>query len=478
MSDPFVLDESVTVTRPVAQAFAYVSVFSRIEEWDPAVARASSLTAGPPAVGSEFLVEMKLGFSLRYRIEELDPDRRVLMSVESRLFSAREEILFEALSDTETAIRYIASFQFPSSLALANKLYPSAMMKVGKSAMKGLKTALEDEYKPPPMSRAKALADQWILPGIWRFTRLGFRASRKSWKPMSAWLGGQHIIVTGATSGVGQAAATSLALMGASLTLVARNPQKAQAVVDQLYRATGNKEIAVEICDMSLMSDVHALADRLLSTGRPIDALVNNAGALFTQRTETPEGLEQSFALLLLAPYILTERVKPLLASTGNARVVNITSGGMYTQKIRVDDLQSVQGKYAGATAYARAKRGMMIVTEEWASRWHNEGIAVNAMHPGWADTPGVESSLPGFYRLTRPLLRTPHEGADTAVWLAASAEAGKVSGKLWLDREQHPAHLSARTKETPEERQQLLEQLQQLMSETRRASRDEQLQG
>jgi len=133
-----------------------------------------------------------------------------------------------------------------------------------------------------------------------------------------------------------------------------------------------------------------------------------------------------------------------------------------------VDDLQSERGIYSGSVAYARAKRGLMILTEEWAERWADEGIAVNAMHPGWADTPGVEESLPGFYRLTRYVLRRPEEGADTAVWLAAATEAGEVSGRFWLDREQHPSHLSCRTVESAAERTRLLAQLHELMESTR----------
>ena len=215
------------------------------------------------------------------------------------------------------------------------------------------------------------------------------------------------------------------------------------------------------------MSEVHALCNRLLESGGPIDALINNAGALFNPRQTTAEGFEKSFALLLLSPYILTERLQPLLAAAESPRVVNVLSGGMYTQKIEVNDLQSQRGSYSGSVAYARAKRGLMILTEEWAERWREDGIVVNAMHPGWADTPGVETALPGFYRITKHLLRSPDEGADTVTWLAASTEAGKVSGKFWLDREQHPSHLSSRTQEAPEERQQLLETLDELRQST-----------
>ena len=195
--------------------------------------------------------------------------------------------------------------------------------------------------------------------------------------------------------------------------------------------------------------------------------LINNAGALFNPRQQTAEGFEKSFALLLLGPYILTERLLPLLQKSGDARVVNVLSGGMYAEKIHVDDLQYQRGNYSGSIAYARAKRGLMIATEYWAERWRDSGITVNAMHPGWADTPGVETALPEFYKLTKRFLRTPAEGADTAVWLATSTEAGRVSGKFWLDREQHPSHLSNRTRETGDERRELLNTLAELRDST-----------
>ncbi len=467
MSQLVTLDEIIEVRRPLNEVFAYISEFSRIEEWDPAVARGHKLTPGAPRVGSEYRIDMKVGFSLLYRIVELEPDRRMLMTVDSKLFTAREEILFSE-TDKGTSVRYIANFDFPAPLAAANRLFPAAMDRVGKSAMSGMKRALEDNFSAPAPSRKLAIADRLVWPGIWRFTRLGYRESRKRWNPVSAFLGGRRAIVTGATSGVGLAAARGLAALGAQVTLVARDRRKAEAVARDIKKQSGNGNVTVEVCDMSVMAEVHALAERLLATGEAIDILVNNAGALFNPRQQTKEGLEKSFALLLLGPYILTERLHPLLAKAGSARVVNVSSGGMYSQKIHVDDLQSQRGNYSGSVAYARAKRGLMILTEEWAERWRDDGIAVNAMHPGWADTPGVESALPAFYRVTRPLLRTPEEGADTIVWLAASSEAGDVSGKFWLDREQHPSHIFRHTRETPAERAALLETLQELLVSTR----------
>jgi NAD(P)-dependent dehydrogenase (short-subunit alcohol dehydrogenase family) len=409
---------------------------------------------------------MKAGFSLHYRVIEWEPGKRMLMTVASRLFSAREEITFSRQGNL-TRVRYVAIFDFPAPLAIISRLFPSLMDRVGKSAMEGLKAALEDRFPAPRESAALALADRLLLPGIWRFTRAGYRSARRNWKPVSAFLANRHALITGATSGVGEASALALAGLGAEITLVARDRRKARETVRRIREQTGNMRIHVEIADLSLMSDVHALADRLLERGKALDILVNNAGALFNPRQLTAEGLEKSFALLLLAPYILTERLHPLLAASGQARVINVLSGGMYSQRLHVDDLQSRAGKYSGAVAYARAKRALMILTEIWAERWHADGIRVNAMHPGWADTPGVENSLPAFHRLTRAALRSPAEGADTIVWLAAATEAAAASGKFWLDRQQHPSHVFRHTREAPAERKALLAALEGYLEST-----------
>ena len=466
MSNNLTLDETIEVERPLHEVFSYVSEFSRIEEWDPAVASAEKLTPGAPRVGTQFRIDLRAGFSLDYEIIAIEEDAGMLMTVDSRFFTAREEILFEE-TDGGTRVRYIAEFDFPGPLAAFNRLFPNVMNRVGKSAMRGLKEALEDDFDAPQASTLLAAADRLVLPGIWRFTKLGYRSSRRRWKPVSAYQADRHAVITGATSGIGEAAARQLAELGARLTLVVRDEEKARALVDELQSETGNEHINYEVADLSLMSDVHALCDRLLDAGEPIDMLINNAGALFNPRQQTSEGFEMSFALLLLSPCILTERLHPLLKRAGSSRVVNVLSGGMYTQKIDVRDLQSRSGEYSGSVAYAKAKRGLMILTEEWAANWNADGIIVNAMHPGWVDTPGVEEALPGFYRVTRRFLRTPEEGADTAVWLATSSEAGKVTGKFWLDREQHPSHLSDRTRESDDERQQLLETLAELVEST-----------
>lgn len=464
MSQDIVLDESIEVRRPIEAVFAYISDFARIEEWDPAVQRATRLTDTPPGTGSEYRVDMKAGFSLHYRVVEFSRHQRMAMTVDCRWFTANEEILFEPTA-IGTRIRYIARFRFPGPIDAGLRLFPVLTDRLARNTMTGMRRALEERFAAPVPSAAVALGDRLLLPGVLRFTRMGYHLARRGWKPVSTWLGGRRVIITGATSGIGLAAARALALMGASLILVGRDSNKTTAVVEQVRERSGNADVRAEIADLSLVGDVRALADRLLAEGHAIDVLINNAGALFNPRQLTSEGVEQSFALLLLGPFLLTERLRPLLAASasssasgsGSARVINVLSGGMYTQRIHVDDLQSERGPYSGAVAYARAKRGLMILTEEWAREWRDAGIVVNAMHPGWADTPGVETALPDFRRLTRPLLRTPEEGADTVVWLAAAPEAGDVTGAFWLDREQHPAHVIPGTQETAADREALV---------------------
>ena len=159
--------------------------------------------------------------------------------------------------------------------------------------------------------------------------------------------------------------------------------------------------------------------------------LVNNAGALPSERTLSVDGIELTFATNVLGPFLLTNLLIPLLKKSTPARIVNVSSGGMYTQRIHLDDLQMAHEEFDGATAYARTKRAQVILTELWAERLQGTGVVAHAMHPGWADTPGMKSSLPRFYGATKRLLRTPQEGADTIVWLGAAARAGAQLRRL-----------------------------------------------
>ena len=191
--------------------------------------------------------------------------------------------------------------------------------------------------------------------------------------------------------------------------------------------------------DMGSLRSVRAAATRILVTEPRLDVLIDNAGAIFPERTVGPDGIESTLATLVVGPFTLEAALLPLMARTPGARMVSVTSGGMYTQPVRVDDLQYVRAPWSGPRAYAGAKRIQVALVREWDRRLAEAGIDVtnNAMHPGWADTPGLAEALPGFYRHMRPILRTPAEGADTIVWLATRPGSG--GGKLYLDRRPRP---------------------------------------
>ncbi len=289
------------------------------------------------------------------------------------------------------------------------------------------------------------------------YTTLGYRL--RPHPAINEDLTGRVALVTGATSGLGRATASGLARLGATVIVVGRNPEKTNRVVAEIREETGTDRVEPEIADLSSMRQIRALADRVRA---PLHILVNNAGVLLSERTETDEGFETTFATNLLGHFLLTSLLIDKLEAP--ARIINVSSGGMYTQRLAVRDLQMKRGRYDGVIAYARTKRAQVVLNEHWASMLADRGIVVHSMHPGWADTPGVSDSLPRFYKITKPLLRTAEEGADTIVWLAASEEAGRSTGLFWHDRKPRPTHRSAKTRESAAERQALLDELTRLL--------------
>jgi len=267
---------------------------------------------------------------------------------------------------------------------------------------------------------------------------------------------GKVVLVTGATSGLGLAAAEGFARLGATVRLLARSVQRGERARAQIAARFPNSDVQVGLCDLSDLESVRRFAERLgEETGR-LDVLVNNAGALTSERALSVDGIELTFATNVLGPFLLTNLLVPLLEQSKPARVINVSSGGMYTQRIHPDDLQMAHEEFDGPAAYARTKRAQVILTELWAERLQDTGVVVHAMHPGWVDTPGLESSLPRFYALTKRLLRTPREGADTIVWLGAAARPARSSGGFWHDRRERPTHRVPWTKQTPQDHERL----------------------
>jgi NAD(P)-dependent dehydrogenase (short-subunit alcohol dehydrogenase family) len=274
---------------------------------------------------------------------------------------------------------------------------------------------------------------------------------------------GKVVLVTGATSGLGLASAEGFARLGARVHLLARNATRGERSSAQVRANAHSSDVHFGVCDLSDLSAVRSFAERFSADVQRLDVLVNNAGALVTERTLSVDGFELTLATNVLGPFLLTKLLCETLKASAPARVVNVSSGGMYTQRVELSDLQSADAEYDGPIAYARTKRAQVMLTEVAAERLAGTGVVVHAMHPGWVDTPGLQASLPGFYRATKWLLRTPQQGADTIVWLGSSPKAARSSGGFWHDRRERPTHRLPKTKQTRADREALWEQCERL---------------
>ncbi len=297
------------------------------------------------------------------------------------------------------------------------------------------------------------LADSSIY---FSFDRTGFERHQRAFRPddLAVDLTGKRCLVTGANSGLGRAAAHALAHLGAEVWLLCRSEERGKVAEHDIREATGNPRVRLELLDLASRSSILAFADRLGET--PVDVLVNNAGVLPDRRLETEDGWELTWATNVAGPFLLTSKLLPNLLGASGARVVNVSSGGMYSQQLDLRDIHWRNKSFDGVAAYAQTKRAEVILTELWAERFPDRDIVFNSMHPGWADTPGVSSSLPRFWRFTKNRLRNPRQGADTIIWLAACERIVGESGKFWFDRRPVSTHLLKRTRERSGDRQRL----------------------
>ena len=297
--------------------------------------------------------------------------------------------------------------------------------------------------------------DAAVVPG---FSRIGYtiRSRVQHFTPLADYsLAGRTIVVTGPTSGLGRAAAEALATMGASLVLVGRNPAKLVSVAASiaqaadaasLLRSTGDiPVIETAIAEMGDLAAVRRVCAEIVTRHGAIDAVVHNAGALLNQRTLSAQGHEQTIASHVLGPHLMTTLLLGQLRAA-NGRVVTVSSGGMYAASLGTPaDISAGRwpemavGEYDGTRQYAIAKRMQVTLNEMWATR--EPEVRFAAMHPGWADTPGVQQSIPTFRLLARPLLRTVQQGADTIAWLVADDAMEARSGAFWCDRAVRPTH-------------------------------------
>jgi NAD(P)-dependent dehydrogenase (short-subunit alcohol dehydrogenase family) len=289
-------------------------------------------------------------------------------------------------------------------------------------------------------SALDTVLDRTIAPG---YGRLGLSLRRRlpDWPADPPRIDGAVVLVTGAAAGIGLAAAQGFAALGASVRVLGRSEERAAAAVDAVRRSVPGADVAPESCDLGDLHAVGAFARDFAAREQRLDVLVDNAGVMPAERTTSSDGHELTFATHVLASFALTALLADLLGRSAPARVINVSSGGMYAQPLRAVDPESHADDYSPKTFYARTKRQQVVLSELWASRLAGTGVVVHAMHPGWVDTEGVRRFMPTFHRLTAPILRSPAEGADTIVWLGAAPEPLRSTGLFWQDRRPRPTH-------------------------------------
>jgi len=258
-------------------------------------------------------------------------------------------------------------------------------------------------------------------------------------------------VVTGATSGIGLETARGLAHMGATLALVARDPAKAEAVVRQLQSESGNPRIRAHIADLALLEEVRRLSDELSGSYPKLHVLVNNAGAVFFRREVTREGIERTWALNVLSPFLLTQRLIGRLSESAPARVVNVASAAHEGGHLNLDDPEGLR-RYSGFGAYSQSKLALVMWSYGLAERLDGRVVSVNALHPGFVATRFGQNNggfTGGIVRFLAFLFAIrPKKGARTPIFLASSPAIEGLTGRYYV--RERPAASSAES-QSPE---------------------------
>ena len=297
-------------------------------------------------------------------------------------------------------------------------------------------------HATPKSSLLDGVMDALVVPG---YSRIGYALRSRGWKGSSSTpLEGRRVVVTGHTSGIGFAVGQQLRALGADLALVGRDSQRVAEAAERIRSAEGPGRVEHLVADMGELGQVRALANTLVADGRRIDVVVHNAGALLKTRSRNSLGIDTTIAVHVYGPHLLTNLLLPRLKES-NGRVITVSSGGMYAVAlpdcVRNGALEMSDESYDGTKQYAIAKRAQVTLNEMWAERPDTDGVSFHTMHPGWVDTPGVATSIPLFRTLTRPILRSASQGADTIAWLASAEPQEVGTGGFWCDRVRRPIH-------------------------------------
>lgn len=290
------------------------------------------------------------------------------------------------------------------------------------------------------------------------FSALGYRRRRRRWQEPAGDFQDQRWLVTGASGGIGRAIAIGAAGRNADVIAVARSDEKLARLVND-----AGEGVVAKRADLSLTGEINRLLDELAGqkNAKPIDVLVNNVGVLLNEHQISDEGRELSFATNLFNHYALTSGLIERQLLADDAVIINMSSGGMYNVPLMLDRLNELNAEYYdGVLAYAFQKRAQVELNEWWRQNYIDRGWNFYVMHPGWADTEGVRTSLPGFRTLFQHVLRDAEAGADTALWLAAARPEQEDDGSIWFDREERSAHLDASTRDADDDADALVDYL------------------
>jgi retinol dehydrogenase-12 len=258
----------------------------------------------------------------------------------------------------------------------------------------------------------------------------------------------KQVMITGCTAGLGRAAATSLAQMGATLSLVCRNRRKGEDLISEIRRTSGRDDCKLYVGDMNCQRDIRAIATSFLEQGRPLDVLFNNAGVVMQERTVTPDGFETTFGVNHLAYFLLSVLLMDSIKAAPAGRVVNTASDAYKFSggRLNFDDLQA-ENKYTTFGAYGSSKLANILFTRELARRVGNSNVTVNAFHPGMVGSDFAKNNgwvAQVAMTLIKPLARSPQKGAETGIYLCTSPKVENLTGGYYFDCAMHETKAAA----------------------------------
>ena len=256
-------------------------------------------------------------------------------------------------------------------------------------------------------------------------------------------MSGRICMITGASSGIGKAAALELAHLGATVVLVCRDKNKGESVVDEIMRMHGNRTVDLFIADLSSQESIRSLAREYINKYDQLHVLINNAGVYFTKRRVTVDGIEMTFAVNYLSRFLLTNLLLDVLKKSEPARIINVSGSHHSKGTINFNDLQG-QSNYSGSRAIAQSKLAEVLFAHELARRLEGTAVTVNCLHPGVVATGLIDKDedfpklFKYMFRLIKPFFKSPEKGAETAVYLAYSTEVEGITGQYFVDRKIH----------------------------------------